>query len=135
MFFEIILGSISAIAGVTTLLEMQSSRELAKEISSSLYEIKSLLTVLQNEISERPYPWSEADETVIRSRYDPLIEVLRANRHYSSHLAIQPTEYGTWKVVRVPKHEKKPTILRDPGGEYKDTFEEAAEIDDKSISG
>ncbi len=87
------------------------------------------MNILENEISRRPHPWGKADEELLGSHYDSLLEVLQGNRHYSSRLELQPTDYGTWKVVRVPPQERKSTILRDPEGEYKDTFEEIVEID------
>ncbi len=121
MLFEIITGSIGAIAGVTTILrnlEAQSEQETARNIYYSINEIKNRVNILENEMSMRPSPWSKDDEAILRSHYNPLLEVLRANRHYSSHLELQPTDYGTWKVVRVPTQERKRTILRDPEGEY-----------------
>ncbi len=132
--FEILTGSIGAIAGVTTVLrnlEAQSGQETTRNILHSINEIKNRLNILTSEISRRPCPWSKADEAILISQYNSLLEILRANRHYSSHLELQPTDYGTWKVVRIPKRERKSTILRDPEGEYKDTFEEAAEVNNE----
>jgi len=125
VLFEILTGSIGVIAGVTTILrnlEAQSEQETARNILYSINEIKNRVNILENEISRRPHPWSKADEAILRSHHNSLLEVLQANRHYSSRLELQPTDYGTWKVVRIPAQERKSTILRDPEGEYKDTF-------------
>ncbi len=133
MLFEILSGSIGAIAGVTTILrnlEAQSRQETASNILYSVNEIENRVNILENEISGRPRPWSKVDEALLGSHYDSLLRVLKGNHHYSSRLELQPTDYGTWRVVRLPPQERKSTILRDPEGEYKDTFEETAEIDD-----
>lgn len=112
MLFDIITGGLGVIGSVITILRNLEG----PDTSDSLHEIVNRVTTLENRISRARSPWNADNEAILKSHYNFLIELIRANSHFPSYVALFPTEYGTWKVVRITK--RKRAILRDPEGEY-----------------
>lgn len=117
MFAEIIgmiVTGVAVVEGVTNIirnLKDINEPNITKDIETSLENIQGRLTTVECEL-KRPEP----SEPALMEAYSALISALQQDKNYSSQLYIVKTDYGTWKIMR--KRSRKPTVLRDPNGEY-----------------
>jgi 2-polyprenyl-3-methyl-5-hydroxy-6-metoxy-1,4-benzoquinol methylase len=118
LIFEIIVSSLSAIAGITALLDRQ-------QVAANQQIIDSLVFALQQDLARRTM--TSRNEQRLLVSYDALLEALRENEAYNSHLEFRRTEHNTWLLVR----KRKTLILRDPEGEYAGPPEKLVEVDEK----
>jgi hypothetical protein len=109
MLIEVIASSLSTIASITALL--QNRRPIEQANIEYLGEIRARVLNLEMEISK--IRQSGAPVSDLFASYNRLLEVIRSSGSYSSRLEFRPTSHGTWLLVR-----RKPTVLRDPEGEY-----------------
>lgn len=115
MILDTILSGLSAVASITTLLQSSDTRG-DNEARAAIYHISSRVAVLEREVTKASAR-SQDDQALLRS-YNGLLQALRTHRHYASRLEFRPTDYGTWKLLIKKEGRDKPTILRDPEGEY-----------------
>lgn len=107
---ELIAAGLSAIASVSTILRNHNQSSCDSELSDHIQAVESRVASLQAALeAERSGPPSGAT----LARFNELVRRLRSDEYYGSRLEFHPTGYGTWRLVAI-----KPTILRDPHGEY-----------------
>lgn len=108
---SIIMAGIETAEKVTRIIKnIQDVSDIKSrsQLQESIDIIQDRVDSLEKEINN-----PQKNISLLLDSYSILVDALKKDNNYSSHIIIIPTEYSTLKILR-----KKNTILRDPQGEY-----------------
>lgn len=113
----IVASGVTIVRGVTQLLRSQRDNggdRAGTELAASVRSVGARMAAVETELAR--VSRGTEDRERLGAAYRALLEAIRDDGHYSVHLEVVPTTYGTLKIVR--RRNRKPTALRDPQGEY-----------------